>query len=134
MKCCDITSETSMSHSAILDTTLHKTVLKFMLKIISVWHYKKQSILLCLAKEGIARFLGIMMKVLTPRTLEMSLQTAPSPLLWRLQFLVLHVILYSWVYIFISLFLYFSYLMKCCDIIWATSMCHRVIFITTCTP
>ena len=33
-----------MSHSAILDTTLHKTVLKFMLKIISVRHYKKQDI------------------------------------------------------------------------------------------
>ena len=34
-----------MSHSAILDTTLHKTVLKFMLKIISVKHYKNKDIL-----------------------------------------------------------------------------------------
>ena len=67
-----------MSHSAILDTTLHKTVLKFMLKIISVRHYKKQGMLLSLPKEEIARFLGIMMKVLTPRTLEMSLQRAPK--------------------------------------------------------
>ena len=46
-----------MFHSAILDTRLHKYILKFMLKIISVRHYKKQSILI-LPLEGTSSFVG----------------------------------------------------------------------------
>ena len=34
-----------------------------------------------------------------------------NPVLWRLEFVVLHIILFSWLF-FTSLFLYFSYLMK----------------------
>ena len=93
-----------MYHLAILDTKLHKSILNttwtpsskihntriclviknwcMLLNIVSVIHYKKQKqkswMLLSLPKEEIARFLGIMMKVLTPRTLEMSLQRAPQ--------------------------------------------------------
>ena len=99
---CDITSTPSLYHSAILDTKLHKSILNMtwtpkihnnriclviknwcmLLNIVSVIHYKKQKqkswMLLSLPKEEIAHFLGIMMKVLTPRTLEMSLQRAPK--------------------------------------------------------
>ena len=104
IKCCHITSETSMFHLAILDTKLHKSILNttwtpsskihnnriclviknwcMLLNIVSVIHYKKQKqrswMLPSLPKEEIARFLGIMMKVLTPRTLEMLLQRAPK--------------------------------------------------------
>ena len=101
IKCCPITSETSMFNSAILDTRLHKSILNttwtpkihnnriclviknwcMLLNIVSVIHYKKQKrswMLPTLPQDEIARFLGIMMKVLTPRTLEMSLQRAPK--------------------------------------------------------
>ena len=90
-----------MFNSGILDTRLHKSILNttwtpkihnnriclviknwcMLLNIVSVIHYKKQKrswMLPTLPKEEIARFLGIMMKVLTPRTLEMSLQRAPQ--------------------------------------------------------
>ena len=101
IKCCPITSETSMFNSGILDTRLHKSILNttwtpkihnnriclviknwcMLLNIVSVIHYKKQKrswMLPTLPQDEIARFLGIMMKVLTPRTLEMSLQRAPK--------------------------------------------------------
>ena len=108
MKCCHITSPPSMCHSAILDTTLHKSIFKVMLKIISVRHYKKQPVIvvvviLTLAIWSITKYYD------EPRTLEMSLQRTGGPKCKTLQkFFSSHINSFPWVHFFISFFLYFS--------------------------
>ena len=104
-----------------------------MLKIISVRHYKKtkysdSSVGIC-CWRGPPRLQGITMKVLTPRTLEMSLQRAPILYYDNLK-LLFYILFYLTDCFFTCLILYFSYLIKCCHITSETSMFHSAILDT----